>query len=90
MPIFHLVNTTMEEEIDFFVRQTTTEVMLALYKLGYTEIHVGGMMRIIGVSDEFAATHDDQRIVIDEVFAKYLQSVLDGMRADISGNHILH
>lgn len=80
----------MEDDIDFFVRRNTTELMIALFKLGYRTIPVGAMMRIIGVEDEFAAEHDDQVIHLDDEFAKYLQIILDGMDADTSGDHILH
>lgn len=90
MGILSLLNTSMQDDMDFFVRRSTTELMLALFKLGYQTVPVGAMMRIIGVDDEYAAEHDDQIISLDEDFAKYLQTVLDGMNADTTGNHILH
>lgn len=80
----------MEDDVDFFVRRATTELMVALYKLGYRTVPVGAMMRIIGVEDEHAAEHDDQMIRLDDDFAKYLQIVLDGMNEDTGGDHILH
>jgi hypothetical protein len=49
--------------------------MLVLYDCGISEIHLGGIMRILGVSNEKAAQHDDEVIVVDEQFAKYVEEL---------------
>ena len=85
-----VLNTCMEDELDFFVRRSTTELMLALYNIGYRTVPVGAMMRIIGVDDEYAAEYDDKVVRLDEDFAKYLQIVLESMVEDTDGDHILH
>ena len=54
------------------VRYTMIQVMAVLWRNGHQEFHVGAMMRLLGVPDEAAAIHDDERIVIDENFAKLL------------------
>jgi hypothetical protein len=33
-------------------------------------LHVGALMRLLGVPEESAALHDDERIVIDENFTQ--------------------
>ena len=53
-----------------FVRTVMLEVMAVLYANGQRQLHVGAMMRLIGVDEERAAMHDDDRIDIDESFAE--------------------
>ena len=79
-----------DDEIDFFVRRGTTELMLTLYKLGYRKVHVGGMMRLLGVDDDYAAEHDHERVSIDAEFAKYLQMLVDGLDKPDHDGHVLH
>jgi hypothetical protein len=58
-----------------FVRTVMLEVMAVLYANGQRQLHVGAMMRLIGVDEERAAEHDDDRIDIDESFAELLNDV---------------
>jgi hypothetical protein len=51
------------------------EVMAVLYANGQRQLHVGAMMRLIGVDEERAAMHDDDRIDIDESFAELANDV---------------
>ena len=44
------------------------EVMAVLYANGQKTIHVGALMRLLGVPESSAAEHDDERIDIDENF----------------------
>jgi hypothetical protein len=47
--------------------------MLVLYEQGITEIHTGGLMRLLGVSNEVAQDYDNERIVLDDDFVKYVR-----------------
>jgi hypothetical protein len=38
-------------------------------------VHVGGIMRILGVPDELAQAHDDERVVLDAEFVKYVDQI---------------
>lgn len=49
-----------------YVRSVMIQVMAVLWRNGYSELHVGGMMRLLGVPDQTAALHDEERIEIDE------------------------
>lgn len=49
-----------------YVRQAMLDMMAVLWSHGQTQIHVGAMMRLLGVPDETASQHDDERIDIDE------------------------
>ena len=53
-----------------YVRTVMLEVMAVLYANGQRQLHVGAMMRLIGVDEERAAQHDADRIEIDESFAE--------------------
>lgn len=52
-----------------YVRSVMIEVMAVLWRNGQSELHVGAMMRLLGVPEEAAALHDEERLVIDENFA---------------------
>ena len=58
-----------------YVRTVMLEVMAVLYANGHRQLHVGAMMRLIGVDEERAAMHDDDRIDIDESFAELANDV---------------
>ena len=58
-----------------FVRTVMLEVMAVLYANSQRQLHVGAMMRLIGVDEERAAEHDGDRIDIDESFAELANDV---------------
>ena len=58
-----------------YVRTVMLEIMAVLYANGQRQLHVGAMMRLIGVDEERAAEHDDDRIDIDESFAELANDV---------------
>lgn len=58
-----------------YVRTVMMEVMAVLYANGQRQLHVGAMMRLIGVEESRAAQHDDERIDIDESFAELANDV---------------
>ena len=62
-------------ELDQNIRMAILNLCVVLYDCGITEIHVGGIMRILGVSDTTAQTHDQERIVLDENFVKYVDEI---------------
>ena len=51
-----------------YVRTVMMEVMAVLYANGQKTVHVGALMRLLGVPESSAAEHDDERINIDENF----------------------
>ena len=51
------------------IKTTMLEVMAVLYANGQNELHVGAMMRLIGIDEAVASLHDHERISIDESFA---------------------
>jgi hypothetical protein len=62
-------------DVDQAIRLTILNLMLVLYDCGIDEIHVGGIMRILGVPNEKASAHDDERVVLNEEFVKYVEQL---------------
>ena len=65
----------MFDELDLSIRTAIHNLMLVLYDQGITEIHTGGLMRILGVSDEVAQQYDDERVILDDDFVKYVEEI---------------
>jgi len=74
----------MLEDIEFdqALRLTINNILLALYNQGITEIHLGGLMRIIGVDNEHAANYDHELVVLDANFARYIKTINEPRPAD--------
>lgn len=62
-------------ELDQTIRLTILNLMVVLYDCGISEIHIGGIMRILGVPNEKATKHDNERLVLDEDFVKYVEQI---------------
>jgi hypothetical protein len=70
-----------DDPIYDYVRTVMLEIMAVLWSNGQKQLHVGAMMRLIGVEESQAAKHDDERIDIDESFEE--------MAADHHVQHLL-
>ena len=69
-------------EVDQSIRMAVLNLMMVLYDCGITEIHIGGVMRILGVSNDTASRHDDERLVLDEDFVKYVEEINEPRPSD--------
>lgn len=58
-----------------YVREFMLEVMAVLWAHGQTELHVGAVMRLLGVPEEQARLHDDDRIDLAENFEELAQTL---------------
>ena len=65
----------MPDEFDIAIRTLIHSLCLVLYDQGITEIHTGGLMRLMGVPNEVAQDYDDQRLVLDSNFVKYVEEI---------------
>ena len=74
----------MFDELDLAIRTAIHNLMLVLYDQGITEIHTGGLMRLLGVSDEVAQQYDDERVILDDKFVKYMTEINTPRPADQS------
>ena len=75
-----------ELETDLNIRNTILNLMLVLYNSGINEIHVGGVMRVLGIPDDTAQAHDLERLVLDQDFVKYVEQISE-VRPD---DQVLH
>ena len=71
-------------ELDQTIRLAILNLKVVLYDCGIEEIHIGGVMRILGVSNEKAQQHDDERLVLDKNFVKYVEQINEPRPADQS------
>lgn len=53
-----------------YAKNVMFQIMTVLYMNGRTEAHVGAIMRLLGVDEDHARLHDDERIELDENFAR--------------------
>lgn len=60
-------------EVEDAVKDLIVDLVMVLYAHGITQVHMGGLMRMVGVADESAAEHDDEIMVVTQEFAKYIQ-----------------
>jgi hypothetical protein len=72
----------MYDELDITIRTAIHNLMLVLYEQGITEIHTGGLMRILGVDNEVAQEYDDERVFLDDNFVKYIEEINTPRPAD--------
>lgn len=78
----------MLEDVDFddAIKLAIYNLMINLYDYGITEIHMGGLMRLLGVPNSAAAEHDDTVVVFTDEVADYIKNLLKGLEP--SGNTI--
>lgn len=63
-----------DEKLDQLVKLLMADLISALHKHGIRQVHVGGMMRLMGIDDTVAAEHDDERVELNDDFARYLKA----------------
>lgn len=76
----------MIENIDFDdkIKLAIYTFMLNLYDYGIQEIHMGGLMRLLGVPNSVAAEHDDTMVIFTDEVAQHVKDLLRGL--ELQGN----
>ena len=59
------------------VREIVLAVCGVMFDFGIKEIHIGGLMRLIGVEEEKAQAHDNEIMVLDEEFEEVYSAYVD-------------
>ena len=54
------------------IKTVMLDVMAVLYNNGINNVHMGAMMRLLGVDDAKASEHDNELIELDEKFGAML------------------
>ena len=57
------------------IKTVMLDVMAVLYDNGIKLVHMGAMMRLLGVDDVKAAEHDNEMIEMDEKFGAMLSQL---------------
>jgi hypothetical protein len=73
-----LDNLKLEESL----RLSILNLMLVLYDCGISEIHLGGLMRLLGVDNAVATAYDEWLVKIDEDVAKYIEALNEPRPSD--------
>jgi hypothetical protein len=71
-----------DTELDQTIRLAILNLMVVLYDCGIEEVHIGGVMRIMGVPNDKAQQHDNERLVLNEEFVKYVEQINTPRPAD--------
>lgn len=58
-----------------YVRQVMLEIMAVLWVHGQTTLHVGAVMRLLGVPDHEASRHDGERLDIADNQSELMQQL---------------
>lgn len=77
------------EDTELAVSNLITDLLSVLYEHGIREVHVGGLLRLLGVTDDIASLQDQELVVLDEGFAQYINQINQLTSVD-SANQILH
>lgn len=67
-----------DEKLDEEIRAHVLSLMYVLYEYGLRDVHMGGLLRILGVPDSVAAAYDDRVLGLDDDFAKYMNDIQSG------------
>ena len=65
----------MDNELDSayeHIRSIMIEIMAVLYKHNIQQVHMGGMLRLLGVEHDLASKHDSEFLELDENFVSIL------------------
>jgi len=91
-PVSNIINCM--EPANLLVEHLTDamlNVIFALYHSGIREVHVGALMRLLGVPNLIAAEHDNEKVVIDEDFKNVIDQLRDNLSAELKpGNTTYH
>ena len=82
MPLFRICSieqiiNSMEdtEHTEYIVQVIIMEIMLILHKNNIPRVHMGGLLRLLGVDEEIAQQSDGDYIELDADFSKYLTQI---------------
>ena len=76
-------------QLDQKVRELILDLLMVMYRHGYEEISISGLMRFLGVSQEVADKHGEGVLVLTDEFAKYINDVKQAV-ATKPKDQILH
>ena len=88
----YIINTMLEpdEYLHERIQSVMLEVMGVLYGNNITLVHMGAMMRLLGVPDAKAAQHDNEMLELDEKFGSMLQQLNKSAPKEVPKDATIH
>ena len=88
----HIINTMLEpdEYLHERIQHVMLEVMGVLYGNNITLVHMGAMMRLLGVPDAKAAEHDNEMLELDEKFGAMLLELNKSTTQEVPKDATIH
>jgi len=88
----HIINIMLEpdEYLHERIQSVMLEVMGVLYGNNITLVHMGAMMRLLGVPDAKAAQHDNEILELDEQFGTMLQELNKSQPKQVPKDATIH
>jgi hypothetical protein len=62
-----------EDILTKLMRDVMLDIVAALYANGIRQVHLGGMMRLVGVPDSVASEYDQEHMVITDEFVHLIE-----------------
>jgi hypothetical protein len=62
-----------EDLLTRYMQDVMLDIIAALYANGIRQVHLGGMMRLLGLPDAIAADYDEDRMEITSKFADIIE-----------------
>jgi hypothetical protein len=72
------------------VQDVMLELMGVLYDNNITMVHMGAMMRLLGVPDSKAAEHDNEMLELDEKFGAMLLELNKSVPQEVPKGTTIH
>lgn len=72
------------------IQSVMLEVMGVLYDNNITLVHMGAMMRLLGVPDSKAAEHDNEMLELDEKFGAILLELNKNTSKEVPRDATIH
>lgn len=79
---------SVREQLEEEIKELIIDVCEVMWARGYSKVTVGAIMRLIGVTNEYAENHDDHIILLDESFEELLKKLKYSNEVDSDLAHI--
>ena len=79
-----------QDDLHDRIKNIMIDVMAVLYENNIRQVHMGAMMRLLGVDATLAAEHDKEIIELDEKFGNMLVELNKAMPIEIPTGTTIH
>jgi len=72
------------------VKNIMLDIMAILYENNIRRVHMGAMMRLLGVADDLASKHDGEYVELDDSFGEMLIEMQKPELTEVPAGAIIH